>query len=460
MDRHLLEKVVCPVCGAKLRLERACFSKVAYTGGALEEVESGEAWCSCGRCYPIEDFVLSFAQLFSPVLQQEADFWEQYYLWLVAQGSEGFYDLSLGTTPFIAQGVAETFPAANHYTAHRWVAEHPLLVRGGALLDVGVGLGWTSLYMARAGYKVTAVEPAFGVARSAKQYAIRQGVFVEYICAALGSLDFLPATFTTVTAFHSIHHVPGLYDALCTLRRWLQPGGILAVDEHVGSSSLASTMYNAMHSWAAKEVLPAYRTISDEAMAGLPQAPHSPLEDSGRDQVLPAIQALFAVRNLSTRHVLFDHYPLLYYLSNERDPAAFYHAQQISLQFQQWLAQADPEGGDYATILAQKTTPEPPPSEAQPAEEPAQSAQLQSTTPETGPTSTLQAQDRARITSLERQLAAQGNWARQLERDNQRKDRELVRLHQAQHSAKLGPLRQALTRLLGRGRRGKHSRSR
>jgi 2-polyprenyl-3-methyl-5-hydroxy-6-metoxy-1,4-benzoquinol methylase len=199
----------------------------------------------------VADYVLSFADVFPPILKQEAAFWERYYLWLLEHGSYGFHDLRRGIAPYITVGVPEPFPSADtldRYDIHYRVAEHPLTRQGRTLLDVGVGLGWTSLHFARAGYKVAAFEPSLGTVKAAKRYAMEQGVSVEYICASLETISFAPSSFDTVAAFHSLHHVPDLEAALREVKSWLHPEGILAVDEHVGNSRLAAMLGAEMNS--------------------------------------------------------------------------------------------------------------------------------------------------------------------------------------------------------------------
>lgn len=450
MNPGLLDTVTCPACGGRLHLVESVFTAVQFVDSTCDEVERGVAECSCGRRYPIEQFVLSFAPLFEPELQQEATYWEQFYLWLRNNGPLGFHDLRLGIAPFITSGVPEPIPGLApklHYTVHEEISEHPLVRKGSKLLDIGVGLGWTSLHFAQHGYQVTAIEPALGVVQAAKRYALEKGVPIEYICASLGTIDFLPGSFDTITAFHALHHEPGLETALSRMRSWLNSGGVLALDEHIGNSKLAASMLSKMHQWANTEVFPSHRTIGDDELLKLPEEPHSPREDVGAHQIVPLVHELFTVQLYRTRHVLFDHYPLLYYLQHERDNVALQHATTIAAQFEEWLCSVDPEGGDYATIIALNTVDGPGASgpvayqAAHQAED--HSRVLAGFTPRTpadlnhpaalqpehgaadGPAwSELQ----ARIAQLEKQLQEQGKWARSLEQATLRKGEELTRL--------------------------------
>jgi 2-polyprenyl-3-methyl-5-hydroxy-6-metoxy-1,4-benzoquinol methylase len=431
LDETLLDVLLCPACGGGLSLKDPIWETLIYNDGERNEVRSGAAACACGSEYPIEEFVLSLASLYPPELEKEASYWDRYYGWLLEQGSFGFYDLRLGQAPYITQGVPDPFPEAatlDRYTVHHEIAEHPLLRKGNALLDLGVGLGWTSLYFARASYQVTAFEPSLGPVRAAKRYAISQGVFIEYICAALGYVNFKPRSFHNVTAFHSLHHVPHLETELRKVRTWIEPGGTLAIDEHVGNSRLAATLAGEVHRWAQEVVLPRYRTLSNEVLARLPREPHSELEDSSVDLVAPLVSRLFDVRLSRPRHVFLDHYPLLYYLHTGRNLEAYKHALTIANQIQEMVRLADPEGGDYLTIVAENTGIDSEEVQTEPR------APKEVTAPETTDLpieiegSPFSSDLPARIAALEEELARQGQWARSLEGELRRKTGEINKL--------------------------------
>jgi len=458
---------LCPACGAgDWTLSATERETIPYTDGPREEVREGAITCACGQEYPIRRGVLSFAGRFPPDLQREAAYWDQFYLWNLQHGAVGFHDLRRGFAPFLAQGVTEAFPDADtvdRYDVHYQVAEHPLLRAGHTLLDVGVGLGWTSIHFARAGYAVTAFDPSLGPVQAAKAYAIREGIFIEYLCAAMGYVQFAPAAFDNVAAFHSLHHVPNLAAALEDVRRWLRPGGGLAIDEHIANSRLAAALGAQLHGWAAANVFPRYQTISGEDLAALPTEPHSALEDAGVDQVVPLVRRLFRIVFERQRHVFLDHYPLLYYLWRDRDESAFRHALEIANQFQELVRLADPDGGDYVTIVAANEPPEPPlvTGAVTPSAIPVPAAADAgppgahwTTTPAppsadaTPPAPSLDVEVlRARITALETALAEQGAWAHSLEAAQQARDRELARLRAHLRRVENGRVMRLLRRL-------------
>jgi 2-polyprenyl-3-methyl-5-hydroxy-6-metoxy-1,4-benzoquinol methylase/uncharacterized protein YbaR (Trm112 family) len=430
VDRSLLDRVLCPACGAgEWTLTAHETETIPYAAGPREEVREGALACVCGAEYPIRRFVLSFAGRFPPDLQQEAAFWDRFYLWNLEHGAVGFHDLRRGFAPFMAQGVSEAFPAAgtvDRYDVHYQVAEHPLLRAGHTLLDIGVGLGWTSIHFARSGYAVTAFDPSLGPLQAAKAYAIEQGLQIEYLCAAMGYVNFREAAFDNVAAFHSLHHVPDLRAGMEDIRRWLRPGGGLAVDEHVANSRLAGALGAELHAWAAANVFPRYRSIPDADLARLPTEGHSALEDAGVDLVVPLLRGLFDIAFERRRHVVLDHYPLLYYLWKDKDPAAFLHALEIANQLQELVRRVDPDGGEYLTVVAANRPPAA--VDAPPPPAPAASEAAPVPAAEPPPPDAEVERLHARVAGLEQALAEQGAWARLLEAAQQDRDRELARL--------------------------------
>ncbi|MEO8288056.1 MAG: methyltransferase domain-containing protein [Chloroflexota bacterium] len=447
MDRKLLDYILCPVCGeGNWMLHAAQYETVPYHDGAREEVRVGELACGCGRRYPIEEFVLSFAELFSPDLAREAAFWDRFYIWNLEHGAVGFHDLRRGFAPFMSQGVREAFPypdTIERYSVHRHVADHPALRAGDTLLDMGVGLGWTSLHFARSGYKVTAFDPSLRPMQAAKKYAIEQGIFIEYICTAVGYLDFRSASFDNVTAFHSLHHVPDVQAGLTDVQRWLKPGGALAVDEHITNSKLAGAIGAELHRWASSEVFPRYRTISADDMATLPSEPHSAFEDVGAEQIRPLLHTMFDVKEEKQRHVVLDHYSLLYYLWKDKEKDAFVHALEIADNFQELLRLVDPDGGEYITIIATND----------PSREPEwqDTASHLDALPANQPSEADLDQYKARLAALEKEFAEQGAWALELEKGLKQRNAELKRLRDHLRRIENGKVMRLMKRL-GRSR--------
>ncbi|HST04618.1 MAG TPA: hypothetical protein VLQ48_07770 [Chloroflexia bacterium] len=72
-------KLLCPNHGctnSPLTLVASQTETINYRIGPMEEVRVGSLDCGqCGRSYPIEDYVLSFDQIFPPELKSEGEYW-------------------------------------------------------------------------------------------------------------------------------------------------------------------------------------------------------------------------------------------------------------------------------------------------------------------------------------------------------------------------------------------------
>ena len=109
--------------------------------------------------------------------------------------------------------------------------------KGRAILDLGAGNGIASFALARAHWKVTALEPDPGGEVGAGAIRALQkefGLPVEVVAGTGGGLPFAEACFDAVFARQVLHHVPDLAHTMRELFRVLKPGGtLLALREHV-----------------------------------------------------------------------------------------------------------------------------------------------------------------------------------------------------------------------------------
>src|SRR4051812_15458192 len=278
MHRDLLQLLNCPArdCGAAdLSLEARAVEEIAYRTGPVEEVREGTITCAaCGRTYPIEGFVPSFEQLFPEELQDEAQYWGDWYGFFWQRGYRGFYDLREPIAHFIGRGIEVPDPGTLSGKelpgTHETLASHPLVTQAESVLDVGCGGGWSSLFLARRGHKVIAFDPSVINVRRAKEHAISQGEYIEYLGAGLGFLSFKPELFDAVFALHSIHHVPDLGNEMRIMRGWMKEGAPIAVDEHIQTDPILSSIVGQLDQWFMREVAPRHRTLSAADMASLP----------------------------------------------------------------------------------------------------------------------------------------------------------------------------------------------
>jgi SAM-dependent methyltransferase len=91
------------------------------------------------------------------------------------------------------------------------------------VLDVGCGSGWTSLFLARAGYSVTGVDLVPANVRLTRARAEEWGVDVDARVADMDALD-LGAEFDFVLVYDALHHSARQADAVRGVARHLAPG--------------------------------------------------------------------------------------------------------------------------------------------------------------------------------------------------------------------------------------------
>lgn len=141
---------------------------------------------------------------------------------------------------------AERFAASSEFRA---TLEALGAVKGWRVLDVGAGNGIASYAFAKAGAKVTALEPDASdlVGRGAMAALLKAQPFE--VSDALGErMPFDDASFDLVYGRQVLHHIPPLDKALKEMARVLRPGGLfLAVREHVYTSPADLEAFLASH---------------------------------------------------------------------------------------------------------------------------------------------------------------------------------------------------------------------
>lgn len=96
---------------------------------------------------------------------------------------------------------------------------------GTRLLDVGSGSG-EFIYLARlAGFEVQGLEPHRGYSAYT-----RETFGARIVNAPMESADIAEGSLQAITLNHVLEHLLRPVDALATLNRWLEPGGLLAVE--------------------------------------------------------------------------------------------------------------------------------------------------------------------------------------------------------------------------------------
>ena len=98
-------------------------------------------------------------------------------------------------------------------------------LKGRRLLDVGAGLGESSVYFALQGAAVTATDISPGMVDFAKRLARHHGTSISGVVCPAEHLDVPDASFDLVYVANSIHHMPDKDRFFQEVRRVLKPGG-------------------------------------------------------------------------------------------------------------------------------------------------------------------------------------------------------------------------------------------
>lgn len=117
--------------------------------------------------------------------------------------------------------------------------------RGDAVVDIGCGPGTAARIAARAGARVTGVDPAHVMLRLARRLARGTGG-VEFVEGSAEALPFPDAGADVVWTMASVHHWRDVEAGLAEVRRVLEPGGrFLATERRTrpGATGFAS------HGW-------------------------------------------------------------------------------------------------------------------------------------------------------------------------------------------------------------------
>jgi ubiquinone/menaquinone biosynthesis C-methylase UbiE/uncharacterized protein YbaR (Trm112 family) len=355
MRRETLDLIGCPACMAyELVAEQSQEREITYGNDHVSEIEQGTAVCrACDARYPIEGYVLSFAARLAPGIRADGAYWGEYYSRLYDHGITGFLDTRAQPAPYLSMGVPQTLPFDGEEWGgvHVQLAEHPWVRPGGRIVDVGVGSGWSSLFLARRGFDVIAFDPALELMQLAKRYAISQGVFLEYICADMANFVLRPESVDAVFALHSLHHVPDLEDGIGRVHRMLTLGGCLALDDHFQDVLMLDLLRSALIQDAEERIFPALR---DPRLRQDPQTNHSENEGVGMGQVLPAIERYLHIDQVDYRHIALDFVGPLFYLEQNCKPEALQYATQVTDLIKRAMKRVWQDQVEYITLVAQK----------------------------------------------------------------------------------------------------------
>jgi 2-polyprenyl-3-methyl-5-hydroxy-6-metoxy-1,4-benzoquinol methylase len=106
-------------------------------------------------------------------------------------------------------------------------------VSGKRVLDVGVGSGITSAYLAALGSRVTCVEPSAEICAAMEPFFERLELEISIVCGTGESIDQIGEEFDSVVFWSSLHHCDDPFTALKHASAVLRPGGLVFLFEPV-----------------------------------------------------------------------------------------------------------------------------------------------------------------------------------------------------------------------------------
>ena len=98
-------------------------------------------------------------------------------------------------------------------------------LKGKKLLDIGAGLGESSVYFALQGAEVTTVDVSPRMVNTALDLAARFGVKLQGIVSGAEILEVSPASYDLIYIANTIHHVQNRAALFAQMQRALKPGG-------------------------------------------------------------------------------------------------------------------------------------------------------------------------------------------------------------------------------------------
>jgi 2-polyprenyl-3-methyl-5-hydroxy-6-metoxy-1,4-benzoquinol methylase len=135
-----------------------------------------------------------------------------------------FHDEWAASTPVSEVRVKECFEALTAIE-NRFIFSRMGDLKGKKVLDVGSGLGESSVYLALHGAEVTMIDISPGMIEKGKEVGRFHGVHLEGTPAVGESLPVGDAEFDIVYTANTIHHVTNRKQFFGEIKRVLKPGG-------------------------------------------------------------------------------------------------------------------------------------------------------------------------------------------------------------------------------------------
>lgn len=138
---------------------------------------------------------------------------------------KSFHDAWAQNTSLEAIGVTEAFEAITALENH-FILKLLGDLKGKKILDIGAGLGESSLYFALKGAEVTASDISPKMVELCEQNAKRFGVPITTVVSTAENINLPQNSFDVVHAANMVHHLEGKESFFENAARVLKPGGL------------------------------------------------------------------------------------------------------------------------------------------------------------------------------------------------------------------------------------------
>lgn len=123
------------------------------------------------------------------------------------------------------------------------------LPKGGIFLDMGTGMGWMAVFLAKAGYKVITIEdkPEFQI--EAKKLARTRRVEgnIEFKVGSLARLSFDNESFDGVVSYLTLHHIADIESTIEKMVKFCKKDGKIMIIELTKSGMEAVSRHHTNH---------------------------------------------------------------------------------------------------------------------------------------------------------------------------------------------------------------------
>jgi len=256
-------------------------------------------------------------------IQKESAFWDHFNEDAVAHGIPHWLDLRKATplnreiwSPFDDPKYEEILRGDIKQTYLKLAME-----KKGKALDVGCGLGWLALELARNGIDVLALDISQKSLQIAREYYQKEKPpgKIDYQWADLNHLSLPTNEFDLIVVWDVLHHIANLKGLFSEIRSALKPDGRFLIFDHKGMEEKNLRFYRIFHYFVPAAPSMYFNKIrfwlenfgllrrrrKEEATPTKPVIADAPFEHHSEKDILPLLQHYFPGIHLQT-HLCFS----------------------------------------------------------------------------------------------------------------------------------------------------------